>query len=218
MEERGSLRMEHQFGELNWEPIKAFRTRLTSPGGRAQSPSSSPVEILEGIKNSEFVEKVKSSLVSWSSALDVPELLAYLVRQSESVLDQVGRRDLRIASVLQSTGHHYEGGFWSDSTLQGRAISNGALHHEIGLRKSGFKTDFKISFYPPRGSSQGRRSIIPVEILLSLSHQRDADIAILEGKNISSQFATPWQAGLIGASPFCCYTGYQGLWSAMFMV
>lgn len=91
--------------------------------------------------------------------LDVPELLAYLVRQSSPFLDQLGIKrdisdkiveslcskhknqlllrslpagessiieadnvsdelDIRIASVLQSTGHCYEGGFWSDSTKQ----------------------------------------------------------------------------------------------------
>ncbi|CAN4118773.1 unnamed protein product [Withania somnifera] len=92
--------------------------------------------------------------------LDVPELLAYLVRQSSPFLDQIGIRrdisekiveslcskgqsklllhprggsslvdgeimndelDLRIASVLQSTGHCYDGGFWGDSTKQNLA-------------------------------------------------------------------------------------------------
>ncbi|XP_057423825.1 digalactosyldiacylglycerol synthase 1, chloroplastic isoform X2 [Lotus japonicus] len=89
--------------------------------------------------------------------LDVPELLAYFVRQSGPFLDQLGVRrdirdkivkslytkrknqlpphsfsgeefsvlgngnindelDLRIASVLQSTGHQYDGGFWTDHT------------------------------------------------------------------------------------------------------
>ncbi|KAJ1384791.1 putative digalactosyldiacylglycerol synthase 1, chloroplastic [Sesbania bispinosa] len=87
--------------------------------------------------------------------LDVPELLAYFVRQSVPFLDQLGVKrdicdkivkslyrkrknqlllhsfsgeespvldngnindelDLRIASVLQSTGHQYDGGFWTD--------------------------------------------------------------------------------------------------------
>lgn len=37
--------------------------------------------------------------------------------------------DLRIASVLQSTGHHYEGGFWGDSTKQ--KVSDGKRHVAI---------------------------------------------------------------------------------------
>ncbi|XP_009767614.1 digalactosyldiacylglycerol synthase 1, chloroplastic [Nicotiana tabacum] len=164
---RERFKEEGQFGEFNWEPIKAFKTRLRElevdlKGGS----SSSPVDIFEGIKNSEFVVKVKSSLKSICKEpeetkgvppLDVPELLAYLVRQSSPFLDQIGIRrdisekivdslcskgrsklllhslpeggssliegeimndelDLRIASVLQSTGHCYEGGFWGDST------------------------------------------------------------------------------------------------------
>lgn len=31
--------------------------------------------------------------------------------ESENINDEL---DLRVASVLQSTGHHYDGGFWSD--------------------------------------------------------------------------------------------------------
>ncbi|XWS66555.1 hypothetical protein CRYUN_Cryun05aG0209800 [Craigia yunnanensis] len=102
--------------------------------------------------------------------LDVPELLAYLVRQSGPFLDQLGVRrdlcdkiveslcskrknqlvlrslatgepptvdhdkindelDLRIASVLQSTGHCYEGGFWTD--LVKHDISDGKRHVAI---------------------------------------------------------------------------------------
>lgn len=142
---------------MEWEPIRALKTRL-------QRRSSSS-DIFEGFKNSEFVEKVKSSLKAICREpqeskdvppLDVPELLAYLVRQSGPFLDQLGFKtdicdkiveslcskrknqlllrslsagessflesdntndelDLRIASVLQSTGHCYEGGFWADS-------------------------------------------------------------------------------------------------------
>ncbi|XP_042502282.1 digalactosyldiacylglycerol synthase 1, chloroplastic isoform X2 [Macadamia integrifolia] len=94
--------------------------------------------------------------------LDVPELLAYLVKQSGPFLDQLGFQrdmcdkivealwskhknqlllrslssgeasvleyenindelDLRIASVLQSTGHCYDGGLWTDSVKHGSA-------------------------------------------------------------------------------------------------
>ncbi|KAI3472084.1 hypothetical protein Pfo_029120 [Paulownia fortunei] len=150
-------RDEGQFGEF-WEPIKTLKSRLRELEHKSSS------EILEGIKNSEFVEKFKSSLKAICKdpneskevpPLDVPELLACLVRQSSSLLDQLGinrgisdkiveslcskrknqlllrslpagessmiesenindELDLRIASVLQSTGHCYEGGFWSD--------------------------------------------------------------------------------------------------------
>ncbi|KAM6571388.1 hypothetical protein CsatA_015468 [Cannabis sativa] len=143
----------------DWEPIRVLKTRLKEFEKR-----SSSTEIFSGFKNSEFVEKVKSSLKSIYKEpqeskevppLDVPELLASLVRQSGPFLDQLGVRkdlcdkivenlcsrrknqlllgsisseessmvenenindelDLRIASVLQSTGHHYEGGFWTD--------------------------------------------------------------------------------------------------------
>ncbi|XP_073309417.1 digalactosyldiacylglycerol synthase 1, chloroplastic-like [Primulina huaijiensis] len=142
----------------SWEPIKTLKSRLRE----LEQKSSS--EILEGIKNSEFVEKLKSSLKAICKdpneskdvpPLDVPELLACLVRQSSPLLDQLGinkgisdkiveslcskrksqlvfhsmpsgespiveresindELNLRIASVLQSTGHCYEGGFWSD--------------------------------------------------------------------------------------------------------
>ncbi|CAK9181018.1 unnamed protein product [Ilex paraguariensis] len=150
-------REEGQFGE--WELIKVLKTRL-----RELEQKSSSAEIFGGFKNSEFVEKVKSSLKSICKdpseskevpPLDVPELLAYFVRQSGPLLDQLGLRrdlsdkivenlcgkrknqllsrslpagessisqsenisdelDLRIASVFQSTGHCYEGGFWTD--------------------------------------------------------------------------------------------------------
>ncbi|XP_075490292.1 digalactosyldiacylglycerol synthase 1, chloroplastic-like [Primulina tabacum] len=150
-------RDEGQHGE-SWEPIKTLQSRLRE----LEQKSSS--EIIEGIRNSEFVEKLKSSLKSICKdaneskdvpPLDVPELLACLVRQSSPLLDQLGinkgisdkivenlcskrksqlvfrsipsgessivesenisdELDLRIASVVQSTGHCYEGGFWSD--------------------------------------------------------------------------------------------------------
>ncbi|OWM82584.1 digalactosyldiacylglycerol synthase 1, chloroplastic [Punica granatum] len=143
-----------------WEPIRAFKTRLREFERR----SSSTVDIFEGWKSGELVEKVKSSLKAICKdpedskevpPLDVPELLACLVRQSEPFLDQLGVKkdlcekivenlcskrkhqflqpslsggetsivgndnisdelDLRLATVLQSTGHCYEGGFWTD--------------------------------------------------------------------------------------------------------
>lgn len=282
---------EKQFGELsNWEPIRAFRNRLREMEVEIKSSnSSSPVEIFEGIKNSEFMEKVKSSFKSICKEpeeskgvppLDVPELLAYLVRQSSPFLDQIGIRkdisdkiveslcskrrnkllpegdcsliegdnmidelELRIASVLRSTGHHYEGGFWSNSTKQN--VSDGKRHvaivttaslpwmtgtavnplfraaylaksekqnvtllvpwlcksdqelvypnnltfsspeeQELYIRnwleeRVGFKTDFKISFYPGKFSKE-RRSILPAGDTTQFIPSRDADIAILE--------------------------------------
>ncbi|XP_076917615.1 digalactosyldiacylglycerol synthase 1, chloroplastic-like [Bidens hawaiensis] len=145
----------------NWEPIRALKTRL-----RELEQKSSSSEIIEGLKNSELVEKVKSSLKAICKEpeylkevppLDFQELLACLVRQSGPFLDHIGVKkgisdkivkslcskkknqlllrsfpsgessiiesenitdelDIRIASVLQSTGHHYEGGLWDDFT------------------------------------------------------------------------------------------------------
>ncbi|CAE5966900.1 unnamed protein product [Arabidopsis arenosa] len=146
---------EGNFGD--WEPIRSLKTRFK------EFEKRSSLEILSGFKNSEFVEKLKTSFKSIYKEtdeakdvppLDVPELLACLVRQSEPFLDQIGVRkdmcdriveslckcksqhlwrlpsaqasdliendnhgvdlDMRIASVLQSTGHHYDGGFWTD--------------------------------------------------------------------------------------------------------
>ncbi|XP_027349448.1 digalactosyldiacylglycerol synthase 1, chloroplastic isoform X2 [Abrus precatorius] len=139
----------------DWEPIRALKTRLKQFEKRSSSFD---------FKNSEFLEKLKSSLKSMCKEpqeskdvppLDVPELLAYFVKQSGPFLDQLGVKrdicdkiveslyskrknhlllhslsgeessalgngnindelDLRIASVLQSTGHRYDGGFWTD--------------------------------------------------------------------------------------------------------
>ncbi|KAG8376812.1 hypothetical protein BUALT_Bualt09G0102800 [Buddleja alternifolia] len=279
-------REEGQFGEF-WEPIKKLKSRLRELEHKSSS------EILEGIKNSEFVEKFKSSLKSICKdpneskevpPLDVPELLACLVRQSSPLLDQLGinrgisdkiveslcskrknqlllrslaggessivesenindELDLRIASVVQSTGHSYEGGFWSDfgkhdvsdkkrhvaivttaslPWMTGTAVN--PLFRAAYLAKSekqnvtllvpwlcrsdqelvypnnltfsspeeqesyirswleervGFKTDFKISFYPGK-FSKARRSIIPAGDTSQFISSKDADIAILE--------------------------------------
>ncbi|PSS01621.1 Digalactosyldiacylglycerol synthase [Actinidia chinensis var. chinensis] len=158
----------------DWEPIRALKRRL-----RELEQKSSSSEILESLKNSEFVEKLKSSLKAICKEpteskevppLDVPELLAYLVRQSGPFLDQLGVKrdisdkiveslcskrkdqlllrsipagessnlesdnisdelDLRISSVLQSTGHCYEGGIWTDSSKHDMA--NGKRHVAI---------------------------------------------------------------------------------------
>nr|KYP48554.1 hypothetical protein KK1_029705 [Cajanus cajan] len=140
----------------DWEPIRALKARLKEFEKRGSS--------FDAFKNSEFLEKVKSSLKSMCKEpeeskdvppLDVPELLAYFVKQSGPFLDQLGVKrdicdkivetlyskrknhlllhslsgeessvlgngnvndelDMRIASVLQSTGHRYDGGFWTD--------------------------------------------------------------------------------------------------------
>ncbi|KAJ6300287.1 hypothetical protein OIU76_021147 [Salix suchowensis] len=160
-----------QFGE--WEPIRVLKRRL-----KELEKKSEFGEIFGGFKNSEFVEKLKSSLKAIRKEsqeskevqpLDVTELLAYLVRQSEPFLDQIGVRkdvcdkivgglcrkhknqfllpslssgkstlldenandelDLRIASVLQSTGHCYDGGFWTD--LSKHHPSDGKRHVAI---------------------------------------------------------------------------------------
>ncbi|XP_013586465.1 PREDICTED: digalactosyldiacylglycerol synthase 1, chloroplastic [Brassica oleracea var. oleracea] len=146
---------EGSFGD--WKPIRSLKSRFK------EFEKRSSLELLIGFKNSELVEKLKASFQSLYKEtdeakdvppLDVPELLASLVRQSEPFLDQIGVRkdlcdrvvenlykcksqhlwrlpsaqtsdlvendnhvddlDMRIASVLQSTGHHYDGGFWTD--------------------------------------------------------------------------------------------------------
>ncbi|KAG2272257.1 hypothetical protein Bca4012_074527 [Brassica carinata] len=146
---------EGSFGD--WKPIRSLKSRFK------EFEKRSSLELLIGFKNSELVEKLKASFQSLYKEtdeakdvppLDVPELLASLVRQSEPFLDQIGVRkdlcdrvvenlykcksqhlwrlpsaqtsdlvendnhvddlDTRIASVLRSTGHHYDGGFWTD--------------------------------------------------------------------------------------------------------
>ncbi|KAL0543630.1 hypothetical protein IC582_018730 [Cucumis melo] len=169
-ESRGENEIEDVHVNRDWEPIQALKTRL-----REFEKRSSSAEMFEGFKNGDFVEKVKSSLRSICKdpedskevpPLDVPELLASLVRQSGSFLDQIGIRtdvcdkivenlcnkrknqllwgtstgetsvienvnvndelDARIASVLESTGHCYDGGFW---TGQGKHIPSDGKRH-----------------------------------------------------------------------------------------
>ncbi|KVH90629.1 hypothetical protein Ccrd_007398 [Cynara cardunculus var. scolymus] len=160
----------------HWERIRAFKTRL----GELEKRSSSS-EIIEGLKNSRFVVKVKSSLKAICKEpdnlkdvppLDIPELLAYLVKQSVPFLDHFGvKRDVsdkiveslfgkrknqlllrsfhprepsipegdnvideldsRVASVLQSTGHHYEGGLWTNLGKHQISDSDGKRHVAI---------------------------------------------------------------------------------------
>ncbi|XP_044501372.1 digalactosyldiacylglycerol synthase 1, chloroplastic-like [Mangifera indica] len=277
-------------GEGEWEPIRTLKTRLREFERKREL---SVEDIFGGFKSGDFVEKVKSSLKAICKEpqdskevppLDVPELLACLVRQSGPFLDQLGVRrgicdnivealcskrreqlllrslsagestllennnindelDLRLASVLQSTGHHYEGGFWTDFAkfdqsekkrhvaivttaslpwMTGTAVN--PLFRAAYLSKTaqqnvtllvpwlcksdqelvypnnitfsspeeqenyirnwleeriGFKTDFKISFYPGKFSKE-RRSIIPAGDTSQFVPSRDADIAILE--------------------------------------
>ncbi|KAM0939765.1 putative digalactosyldiacylglycerol synthase [Dioscorea sansibarensis] len=142
-----------------WEPIRILKMRLKEFEKKSQS-----IEIFGVFKSGDFVERIKLNLKSIHKepeesqsipALDVPELLAYLVRQSTPLFDQLGLKrdvcdkiveslcsrrkeqlmshslstrdmpllgnvnihdelDCRIASVLHSTGHHYDGGFWTD--------------------------------------------------------------------------------------------------------
>ncbi|XP_074566539.1 digalactosyldiacylglycerol synthase 1, chloroplastic-like [Curcuma longa] len=134
-----------------WEPIRILKKGIKEFERKRQSTSN------------ELVEKMKLSLGSFVQEpqepkeippLHLPELLAYLVKQSGPLFDHLGIQrdtcdkiieslchrhkdkhiprshsvkelsligneytddlDLRIASVLESTGHHYEGGFWTD--------------------------------------------------------------------------------------------------------
>ncbi|KAG0503902.1 hypothetical protein HPP92_003974 [Vanilla planifolia] len=151
--------------------------------------------------------------------------------------------DFRIASVLQSTGYHSDGGFWTDFInhenlenkhhvaivttaslpwMTGTAVNplfraaylskeakqkvtllvpwlckadqelvypnsqtfSTPEEQETYIRswleeRVGFKTDFKISFYPGKFSKE-RRSIIPVGDTSQFIPSQEADIAILE--------------------------------------
>ncbi|EHA8591663.1 putative Digalactosyldiacylglycerol synthase 1, chloroplastic [Cocos nucifera] len=83
-----------------WEPIRLLKTRLKERERKSQSS-----EIFGNFKTSKFVNKVKLILRSMCKEpqeskevpppLDLPELLAYLVKQSGPLFDQVGlRRDV----------------------------------------------------------------------------------------------------------------------------
>ncbi|XP_066339375.1 digalactosyldiacylglycerol synthase 1, chloroplastic-like [Miscanthus floridulus] len=266
-----------------WEPVRMVKARLRELERRRQGQAQSP---------SDMLHKLKLSLKSISFApdasedvppLDLGELLAYFVKQSVPLFDQLGIKrdvcdklveslcskrkdhpayrflsasepsslrndnvgdelDLRIASVLQSTGHHYEGGFWSDGPksdlsskrhvaivttaslpwMTGTAVNplfraaylaksskqdvtlvvpwlcksdqelvypnsmtfNSPQEQETYMRnwleeRVGFKTDFKISFYPGKFQKE-RRSIIPAGDTSQFIPSKEADIAILE--------------------------------------
>nr|CAD1836786.1 unnamed protein product [Ananas comosus var. bracteatus] len=159
------VRWKGEEGE-EWDLIRKLKTGLKELERKSQSS-----EILGNLKSNEFMDKVKLSLRSICKKpqeskevppLDIPELLAYFVKQSGPLFDQLGIRrdfcdkvvealcnrhkdqivcnsisaselslvgneniadelDLRIASVLQSTGHHYEGGFWDNSSKHERS-------------------------------------------------------------------------------------------------
>ncbi|GJN21250.1 hypothetical protein PR202_gb08711 [Eleusine coracana subsp. coracana] len=150
---RGEVEADGDEGK-EWEVVRMIRTSLKELERRSQTS-----EILGGLRGpSEFVEKFKSSLKSFNvetqgskevPPLDLTEIIANLVRQSEPFLDQLGVRkdlcdrivetlyrkqnhsvsedtsllvndnssnelDLRIASVLESTGYHADNGFWTE--------------------------------------------------------------------------------------------------------
>ncbi|KAD3337380.1 hypothetical protein E3N88_32900 [Mikania micrantha] len=121
----------------HWEPIRALKTRL-----RELEYKSSSSEIIEGLKNSELMEKVKSSLKAICKEpeyskevppLDFQELLACLVRQSGPFLDYLGvkrgtqnfhtgklmqqkENQLLLRSFPTGESSILEGGFWDDFT------------------------------------------------------------------------------------------------------
>lgn len=151
-----------------WEPLRRMKESWRDLESTAVT-SKSPSEFIDNLKKTQIFENVKKNLrLSPSSfeegkdvaPLDVPELLAYLVRQSEPLLDQFGvkkdiaekvcdmlqkykRReqlsnpatsvnhedslsttrdatdelDLRISSVVQSTGYQYKGGLWGEQNV-----------------------------------------------------------------------------------------------------
>ncbi|KAL6521198.1 Digalactosyldiacylglycerol synthase 1, chloroplastic [Orobanche gracilis] len=102
-------REEGQFGEL-WEPMKTLQSRLRELEHKSSS------EILKEIKNSEFVEKLKSSLKAIckdpnGSKRHIGQARESSIIESENSNDEL---DSRIASVLQCTGHCDGGVFWGD--------------------------------------------------------------------------------------------------------
>lgn len=264
-----------------WEPVRMVKAHLSELERRrlAQSPSDMLHKLKLSLKSLTFAPEASEDVLP----LDLGELLAYFVKQSVPLFDQLGIKrdvcdklveslcskrkdhpaysflsatesssskndnvgnelDLRIASALQSTGHHYEGGFWSDghkSDISGKRhvaiVTTASLPWMTGtavnplfraayLAKSckqdvtlvvpwlcksdqelvypnsmtfsspeeqetymrnwleervGFKTDFKISFYPGKFQKE-RRSIIPAGDTSQFIPSKEADIAILE--------------------------------------
>lgn len=271
-----------------WEPIRQLKEKFKELEHKSHSN-----DLFGNFKSKELVEKVKLSLKSFCKEpeeskevppLDLPELLAYLVKQSVPLFDQLGiRRDIcdkiveslcskrkyhllshsvsgedasliehnnisddlnfRIASVLQSTGYHSNGSYWTDIAnhdvedekrhvaivttaslpwMTGTAVNplfraaylakcakqkvtlvvpwlckadqelvypnsltfSSPEEQEAYIRswleeRVGFKTDFKISFYPGKFSKE-RRSIIPAGDTSEFIPSKKADIAILE--------------------------------------
>ncbi|KAK1263323.1 hypothetical protein QJS04_geneDACA008605 [Acorus gramineus] len=160
---------ERGWGE-DWEPIRKLKT-----GWRELERRRNSSEIFEGFRNSEFVDKVKLSLKSLYREpqdskevppLDVPELLAYFVKQSGPFFDQIGvKRDQELVYPSKLT---------FSSPEEQEAYIRDWLEERIG-----FKADFKISFYPGKFHKE-RRSIIPAGDTSQFISSKDADIAILE--------------------------------------
>lgn len=278
-----------------WEPLKALKDGLKDLDKRAAYGKSAS-EFFDNIKPAEFVENLKKSLKATPmdfqdakdvAPLDVPELLASLVKQSGPLLDQLGVRkdvcdkvldilcnhkrrdqldlnsalsteaiitakdseksadelDLRIASVLQSTGYHHQAGPWNENVtnnleegkrnvaivttaslpwMTGTAINplfraaylarnakqnvtllipwlckedqelvypnkltfDSPEEQETYIRnwlesRVGFKSNFKLAFYPGKFSKE-RRSIIAVGDTSQFIPDKEADIAVLE--------------------------------------
>ncbi|KAK3118456.1 hypothetical protein QOZ80_9BG0699360 [Eleusine coracana subsp. coracana] len=278
---RGAARWRWEEEAEEWEPVRKVKERLKELERTRQGQSAS-----------DMLQKVKLSLKSMTFApegseevppLDLGELIAYFLKQSGPLFDQLGIKrdvcdklveslcskhkdhpaysflstsepssfrndsvgdelDLRIASVIQSTGHNYEGGFWNDGPkcditdkrhvaivttaslpwMTGTAVNplfraaylsksskqsvtlvvpwlcksdqelvypnsmtfNSPEEQETYMRnwleeRVGFKTDFKISFYPGKFQKE-RRSIIPAGDTSQFIPSKEADIAILE--------------------------------------
>ncbi|RLM58624.1 uncharacterized protein C2845_PM18G01130 [Panicum miliaceum] len=225
---RGQARWRWEEEAEEWEPVRMVKARLRE------------LERRQGQSASDMLHKVKLSLKSMSFA---PEASESTSEPSSLRNDNVGDElDLRIASVLQSTGHRYEGGFWRDGQnsdisdkrhvaivttaslpwMTGTAVNplfraaylaksskqnvtsvvpwlcksdqelvypnsmtfNSPEEQENYMRnwleeRVGFKTDFKISFYPGKFQKE-RRSIIPAGDTSQFIPSKEANIAILE--------------------------------------
>ncbi|XP_078433902.1 UDP-Glycosyltransferase superfamily protein [Wolffia australiana] len=129
-----------------WEPIRKLKTGIKE--FELKGPSN---EIFENFKRADFMERVKLILKSmpWDTleskdvpALDASELLAYLIKQSGPIFDQLGLKrvgqdirsddlDSRISCVLQSTGHNHDGGPWADPSKANTFGDDGKRHVAI---------------------------------------------------------------------------------------
>ncbi|GJN28245.1 hypothetical protein PR202_gb16349 [Eleusine coracana subsp. coracana] len=146
---RGAARWRWEEEAEEWEPVRKVKERLKELERTRQGQSAS-----------DMLQKVKLSLKSMTFApegseevppLDLGELIAYFLKQSGPLFDQLGIKREEQETYMRN---------WLEERV-------------------GFKTDFKISFYPGKFQKE-RRSIIPAGDTSQFIPSKEADIAILE--------------------------------------